>query len=95
MTDEHRYLTPEQHAERLTERLQLALEIADETARSDIESLCVSHTDEGHLWWYARAPVNELDPWTGKAIERAVRYLDMGEQIVHHATVPVLVRFKS
>jgi hypothetical protein len=96
MTDDVRYRTPAQHAERLSESLHLALEIADEAARSDIESLCPSHSDGGHLWWFARSPLGEhADPYHVRTIERAVTYLDGRDLLVRHATVPALVRFKS
>lgn len=94
---EPRYLTPAEHAERLSESLRLALEIADEAARADIESTCPSHADEGHMWWYTRAPIGEnaVDPYDVRALERAVTYLDLRELIVRHVAVPVLIRFKS
>lgn len=95
MTGEKRYLTPDEHANRLGDSLRLALEIADEAARADIEGNCVSHTDCGHLWWYARAPIDPRDQYVSKTVDRAVRYLDLRNRIVHHETVPVLVRFRE
>jgi hypothetical protein len=90
-----RYPTPAEHAERFSESLRLALEIADEAARSDIESFCAQHGAEGHTWWYTRGAVNAPDSFETRTVERAVRYLDLRELIHRHGTVPVLVRFKS
>lgn len=68
-----------------------ALEIADPSARCDIESNCESHMVGEHRWW----DTSRLDPddeWAATAIAQAVRYLDARGLIERDQKRPELVR---
>lgn len=79
------------HAVRLGETLRLATELADDVARSDIESYCaVEHSDK-HDWY----DTHHSDPATNNdAVAKAVRYLDLRNRVIHHPQQPHLVRFE-
>jgi hypothetical protein len=81
----------DEHAKRLGERLRLATELADDVARSDIESYCaIEHADK-HDWY----DTHHSDPATDSdAVAKAVRYLDLRNRVTHHPQQPHLVRFE-
>jgi hypothetical protein len=69
---------------------QLAIQIADDAARADIEIECPSFTDEGYepatleeiqFAWYDTALVAES---AARMIRLAVTYLTLRGKIVHH-----------
>lgn len=77
---------------------QLALEIADEGARSDIEMLCRQTVCRDRGTWYDTGIVQEEDVAT---VERAKRYLQLrgmgtlGFRVERHAAFPNLIRFQG
>lgn len=71
------------------ELTRLGREIADETARSDIECECV-WIDEGGRW-YDTNLVSDQD--VVPMLERAERYLELRGLIERHPERPELVRF--
>lgn len=80
-----------EHAERLGETLRLATALADDVARSDIESFCVSADAEGEEWFDTHRP--DVDFESG-CVAKAVRYLDLRHRVIHHPQQPHLVRFE-
>ena len=65
---------------------QLAIEIADSTAMSDLESFCTTveianGNDDGTLgrWWSVESDIEE--EWQRDAIRRASRYLEIQGKI--------------
>jgi hypothetical protein len=84
-------LTPEQHAARMSERLALATDIADEAAASDIESYGVPHTVAGATWYFIGIRPQQ-DGYEEMTLARAKRYLILRERLEQHATQPHLVR---
>lgn len=87
-----RPLTTAEHAERLGGRLRLATELADDVARSDIESFCRREEAEGHDWYDTDRP--DVQPEDG-CVAKAVRYLDLRHRVTHHPRYPHLVRFEE
>jgi hypothetical protein len=77
------------------ERLvRLALQIADSTAMSDIESFTAPEEKQGKHQgcWYNTAI--RLPPFLRGAVDRAVEYLDLKGQLEHYPGRPALVRKK-
>jgi hypothetical protein len=74
--------------------VQLAIDIADETSRSDIELDCPGVRHHGADWYDTTQPPN-VGPDEHKFITRAVHYLNARncELILHHPDEPHLVRF--
>lgn len=72
-----------------TEVEYMAFELADETARCDIESECIWLTHSGKYAgrWYELVE-NEY-------VARAVKYLDLRKLLVRHPENPSLVRFAN
>lgn len=69
---------------------RLAMRIADDATRADIELNCPSFTDEGRepvgaeeisAAWY---DLSQADPDAGDMVMIAVSYLDLRDQIIHH-----------
>ena len=72
------------------EATTLALEIADEAARSDVEVYCYETSADGHRWYdTASAPPEDVE-WVG----RALRYLDLRKLMIRHPDHPQLVRWE-
>jgi len=68
----------------------LALELADEAARSDIKVCCYETSADGHRWYdLTRTPPDDVE-W----VERAVRYLDLRKLMIRHPDHPQLVRWE-
>ena len=82
-------------AERLGETLRLATQIADESARADVESFC-SFEHMGRLVWYDTESTEVLHgPDEAEMVATAVRYLRLRDRIVVHPTQTHLVRFEQ
>lgn len=84
-------------ASQAIEQWHLAEEIADEAARTDIESYCLQIEAEGLDWFDTQrleAGTRPTDPYVTKTVARAVRYLGMRDHIYGHHTNPALVRFR-
>lgn len=93
MSDSHR--TTKSFASQAIDQWHLAEEIADEAARSDIESHCVEVEAAGLVWFDTQLTGSRLtDPYVAKAVARAVRYLGMRDHIYGHHANPALVRFR-
>ena len=81
--------------ERDLQAIVLALQIADEVVRSDIESNCGHRLDRG-IYWCDTANTDERD-----AIDRAIRYIELREpdafpfRFIRHPQQTHLVRFKD
>lgn len=77
-------------------RLRLATELADEVARSDIESYCPFEKIGTHTWYDTRPP-NHNGPEVDAGIAKALRYLDLrgGHGMHRHPQQPHLVRFQA
>lgn len=82
----------QQRAERMGATLRLAVEIADECARSDIETMCPFQSIRG-LDWYDLNGMFDDDDATRRLIDKAARYLRMRGRLVQHPTAEHLVRF--
>ncbi len=80
------------HAQRLGETLRLATELADEAARSEIETECPAERMGRHTW-YDTGREHELGPAFQRGIGRAVDYLDRRRRLVRHPQQQHLVRF--
>jgi hypothetical protein len=87
----HHY-TPQQQADRLGEQLRLAQEIADDCARSDIESFCVKRSVDGLDWFDTAIRFDDSD-FARSAVRRAVTYLRLRGRVTSHPTQQALVRF--
>lgn len=82
-------------AERLAETQRLAVQLADEYARADIECWC-SHERMGYLTWYDTASAGRrLGPEFGESIATALRYLRLRGRVVEHPAQAHLVRFEA
>jgi len=84
----------ERLAAQLGETLRLATQIADDAARSDIESFC-RRVHIGRLDWYDTDCMSSEDPAVARYIATALRYLRLREHIVFHPMQAALVRFAS
>ncbi len=79
----------------------LALRIADEAARSDVEVNCTRMYLVGQVsptkrdWWDTTAEHLARDPNLTDTVARSVAYLEMRELIERHAEFSGLVRFKE
>lgn len=82
----------DEHAARLGETLRLATELADDVARSDIESFCVSTELDGVDWFDTHHP--DVDFEIG-CVAKAVRYLDLRNRLIRQSQQPHLVRFEQ
>jgi hypothetical protein len=70
--------------------IKLALQIADECARSDIETECNARDIDGHRWY----DTQDIDADTAHLgwVARAANYLRMRGQLETHPTSTHLVR---
>ena len=82
--------TPADHAHRLGETLRLATELANDKARSDIQS-CHSGKTNGQDWY----DIHPRDSTDGRRAARAFRYLEICGQIIRHPVCPEFVRLKT
>lgn len=82
------------HARRMGERLRLATEMADDIARSDIESHCTFERMGRHTWYDTTAPSREGIEVEG-GIDKATRYLDLRGHLIRHPQQKHLVRFEA
>lgn len=74
----------------------LALSIADEAARSDIEAFCTWSSKEPANRWYDTATIDDQE-FAGElraTVDRAVRYLDLRGLLVRSGVRPNFVQFK-
>lgn len=76
----------------------LAFELADETAMSDIECNCLAAEGEGlpqpadpKRWYDTRCPDDQDDQ---AIVDRAIEYLDLRKLLELHPEQPHLVRFR-
>lgn len=74
--------------------MQLAVEIADEAARCEIESYCIG-TKMGLLNWYDTDDLCSDTPEVADGIDKALRYLKLREQIILHPHHAHFVRFPT
>jgi len=70
------------------ELAEMAYELADSCARSDIETHCVVSM----ICWYDTGAVALLDI---EFVQRALRYLDARGLVNHHPDTPRLVNFEG
>lgn len=84
---------PAHHAERLGETLRLAIELADDMARSDIESYC-SYDQVGPHTWYDTTFATRDSAEVEAGIAKAQRYLTLRGKLLRNAEQPHLVRFE-
>lgn len=82
------------HARRMGERLRLGTELADEVARSDIESYC-SFEKMGRFTWYDTSTCHPEGAEVEAGVDKAVRYLDLRGTLVRHPVQRHLVRFEA
>lgn len=87
--------TLQQHAERLGETLRLATEIADESARSDVECRCAFDRIGQHTWYDTESTEVLHGPDEADIVATALRYLRLRGHVVTHPTQPNLVRFEQ
>lgn len=80
--------------ERMGEKLRLAQDYADQSARADIESFCRSEP-MGRLTWYDISPPSNFGPEYEPLIGKAVRYLDLRGHLIRHPMQRQLVRFDA
>lgn len=69
----------------------LAFQLADESARSDIEVYCVEERDQHGASWYDTRKV--IDGFDRRFIDRALQYLDLRGGMRRHSKKPHLVTF--
>lgn len=69
----------------------LGLQIADDAARTDIETMCRQDTLEGRTWWQTRP----IEPDCRRFVDRAVHYLELRGLIERHPADASLVRIKT
>lgn len=78
---------------------QLARELADSAAISDIECYCLTSGDHKTGWWYELAKpseeISELTPDDHAAIAMAARYLELRGILVRHAARAGVVTFRK
>lgn len=70
---------------------RLAVEIADEAARADIESFCTQPIDG----WYSTRLREGGDPCEVAWVQRALRYLTMRHLLTVRVDEPHLVKIKT
>lgn len=75
-----------------TETQALAIEIADEAARCDIESHCRVAEADGATW-YTTAGHPDMDEYDWVCVRRAARYLEERGRLERHGEIEHLVRF--
>lgn len=81
--------------------VDLALQIADSTARSDIEVYCAPVVVDQREWYDTRQVIHATHPSDRGFIGLALaylsqrRYLAIGYLPIFHATAPHLVRFEA
>lgn len=84
--------SPAAHAERLSEQVRLAHDIADEAARTDIEYHCGRMSMGNHVWYDTLLPRDTESNVPGD-IARAEKYLRMRGRLLQHPVQRSLVRF--
>lgn len=86
----------EEAAARLQETLGMALVIADEAARSDIESLGQPDRAAGERGWYYIDPHEYgRDSYDAMTLIRAAKYLTLRDRLETDPTDPQRVRVKT
>ena len=83
-----------QRAERLGETLRLATQIADDSARADVESSCDFERMGQHTWYDPSRVARTSGPEVAAMVAKAIDYLRLRGRIVSHPTQPHLVRFE-
>ena len=73
---------------------RLAKDLADESARSEIEVYCRTERVDGHEWYDTSAEIVDAQE-VRAGVDQALRYLDLRGTMQRHPTQPVLVRFCS
>lgn len=89
-----------QPAEHTAQLHALALQIADSTARADIETHCVGVMVDGTLWYDTRQVEATTHPEDREFVDLALAYLaergdGAGYRTQRHAVYPHLVRFEA
>jgi hypothetical protein len=85
---------PNDRAEHLGETIRLAMAIADDAARCEIEVYCHARAMAGsYTWWDTLAPTTD-EPIVAQDIARALAYLQRREIVVRHPVQAHLVRFE-
>ena len=79
-------------AVKLGETIRLAMTIADDAARTDIEYYCPSIPFEDWTFWNT-ASSNATDALSLQRLANAVTYLNLRGRIAQHPTAPSLIRF--
>lgn len=74
-----------------SEVVDIAVEIADSVARSDIEVECLTVELDGERYYDTSLPDPEDAAWVG----RATRYLQLRGHLIRHPDMPHLVRWES
>lgn len=83
--------------ERGAERRQLETDIALAAARCEVESFCQPFSMGMAMWFDTNNPTSGpgTEATVQASVDRAVRYLDLRDQVVRHPTVHALVRFRT
>ena len=79
--------------ERLGEQLRLAKKLADDSARSDVETYC-TYQRMGRLTWYDTHSLSKEGVFVGEDVTDQVRYLDLRGRLIRHPVQRHLVRFE-
>lgn len=82
---------PDEHAVKLGETLRLGMQIADYSARSDIESMC-QQVEQGPLTWWDTRQTDD-DEYTRTYVHNACAFLYLRGRLVRHPQHAHLVRF--
>lgn len=81
-------------AEHLSETIRLAMAIADDAARCEIELYCPPAGLPGNYHWHdTQAPTSD-DPSLAEGIAQALAYLTRRDRVVRHPVRGYLVRFE-
>ena len=95
MNNGHALKSLDEHAERLMESIRMALVIADEATRSDIESLGQPDRQASQKGWYFIDPHEYgRDSYDAMALVRAAKYLTLRDRLETDPTDPQRVRVK-
>lgn len=86
---------PPSLVDQLGETLRLATAIADDHARTDIESYCTVERQGWNTWYDTSSPIALHGPDAAETIATALRYLQLRGRVVTHPAKAHLVRFEK
>ena len=79
--------------DRLGLQIRLAMQIADDAARSDIECFCAEAKHGTHRW-YDTGQIDSDDPAVQTFVHTSLRYLRLRDHLITSIANPALVRFR-